>query len=98
MVGGCGVLVMLGGVRSHFYVNHNWGCNKRNSKDLRVFQAEYRDLPAELMEFASRIRRIELIGFAHWIRHFLPRITATCRCFTKMKNYKMYYRSARVQV
>ena len=40
------------------------------------------------LRFADRITRIcqlELIGFADWIKHFLPGITAACRGFTKMK-------------
>ena len=43
----------------------------------------------ELIEFVSRITMIcqlELIGFANWIRHFLPRIAAVFRGFTKIKN------------
>ena len=46
-------------------------------------------MPAELIGFASQIKRIcqlELIGFADEIEHFLPGIAAACRGFTKMKN------------
>ena len=40
------------------------------------------DLPTGLKGFA----KLELIGFANWIGHFLPRIAAASRGFTKMKN------------
>ena len=42
----------------------------------------------ELIGFVSRITRIcqlELIGFANWIRHFLPGIAAVFRDFIEIK-------------